>query len=158
MRGVAMSGTSFEPSIIAFCCHFCAYNAADLAGSLRVPYPPSVRIIKVMCTGRIDMRFMLRCLAEGADGVLAAGCLEGECHYMEGNLRARKRIDGIKRQLDETGIEPERLRMINISASDGPLFARLVTEFAADLKQMGPSPVRLTERKVWEEHRDRSRT
>lgn len=152
-----MSDGDFEPRILAFCCQYCTYNAADLAGSLRLSYPPSIRIIRVMCTGRVDIRHLLRGLSEGADGILVAGCLEGECHFLEGNLRAKKRVDRARQLAAEVGIEPERLRMVTLSASDGPKFAEEATEFHEKILELGPNPVRVRDRKAWEESRDRRR-
>ena len=108
---------TFEPKIIAFCCHYCAYASADLAGSMRLQYPSGVRIIRTPCTGRLETEYYMRAFENGADGVLVAGCLEGGCHFIEGNLLAKKRVAAIRDILEESGIEKERLRMVNISAA-----------------------------------------
>ena len=109
----------FEPEIIVFACHYCAYAAADLAGSMRLQYPSNIRMIKLPCTGKLEVIHLLRAIEAGADGVYAAGCLEGECHYLKGNLWARKRVNHVKELLAEVGIEPERVEMFNMSSADG---------------------------------------
>ncbi len=113
----------FEPEIIVFACHYCAYAAADLAGSMRLQYPTNIRMIKLPCTGKIEVIHLLKALEAGADGVYAAGCMEGECHYLKGNLWARKRVDYVKKLLDELGIDPGRVEMYNMSSAMGPAFA-----------------------------------
>jgi F420-non-reducing hydrogenase iron-sulfur subunit len=131
----------FEPRLVAFCCHYCAYTAADLAGSMRVQYPPNVRIIRTPCTGKLEIEYFMKALEDGADGVLVAGCLEGGCHFMQGNLRARRRVDYARQLLAETGFEPERLRMVNVSAAMGRPLAGIITDMVETLRRMGPSPV-----------------
>ncbi|SLM28457.1 F420-non-reducing hydrogenase iron-sulfur subunit D [Desulfamplus magnetovallimortis] len=133
----------FEPQIVGFCCRFCAYAAADLAGSMRLSYPESIKIIQVPCTGRIDVIHILRALEEGADGVMVAGCLEGECHFLTGNLKAKKRIGSVKRILEQIGIEPERVAMFNLSSAMGARFAEIATEMTEIIRKIGPSKVRL---------------
>lgn len=133
---------NFEPEIIVFACHYCAYAAADLAGSMRLQYPSNIRMIKLPCTGKLEVIHLLRALEGGADGVYAAGCLEGECHYLKGNLWARKRIDHVKKLLAEVGIEPERVEMYNMSSAMGARFAEAATEFTQRIKELGPSPVK----------------
>ena len=130
----------FEPQIVAFCCRHCAYAAADLAGSTRLSYPTSLKILELPCTGRADMLQMLRTLEEGADGVLVAGCLPGTCHYMKGNLHARQRVDYVRGLLADIGLDSERVRMVNVSAAMGGLFAELAAEFAETVKKLGPNP------------------
>jgi F420-non-reducing hydrogenase iron-sulfur subunit len=130
----------FEPQIVAFCCRHCAYAAADLAGSTRLSYPTSLKILELPCTGRADMLQMLRTLEEGADGVLVAGCLPGTCHYMKGNLHARQRVDYVRGLLPDIGLDSERVRMVNVSAAMGGLFAELAAEFAETVKTLGPNP------------------
>jgi coenzyme F420-reducing hydrogenase delta subunit len=117
---------NWEPRIIAFCCNYCAYAAADLAGSKRMQYPANVRIIHSPCTGKIEMEHILEAFEKGIDGVLVAGCLEGGCHFLEGNLRARKRTDRIREILDEIGVGGERLKMVNLSAAMAPTFVERV--------------------------------
>jgi F420-non-reducing hydrogenase iron-sulfur subunit len=132
----------FEPEIIVFACHYCAYAAADLAGSMRLQYPSNIRMIKLPCTGKLEVIHLLRAIEAGADGVYAAGCLEGECHYLKGNLWARKRVNHVKELLAEVGIEPERVEMYNMSSAMGAKFAEVATEFTERIKQLGPSPVK----------------
>lgn len=117
------------PKIIAFCCHYCAFTAADLAGTMRQQYPTSVRIVRLPCTGKVDVDMLLRAFYEGADGVMVAGCEEGSCHFIHGNLRAKKRVAYAKQLLRETGMDPEKLEMYHIAASQGPLFAQRAREF-----------------------------
>lgn len=131
-----------EPIILAFCCHYCAYAAADLAGSMRLQYPSNVRVLRLPCTGKIEVNYILTAFEHGVDGVIVAGCLEGGCHFLEGNLRARKRVERAKKILAEVGLEPERLEMFNLSSAEGPRFAEIVTEMHGRLKQMGVSPLR----------------
>ena len=131
--------TTFEPRIIAFCCMHCAYAAADLAGSSRIPYPPSLKIVAIPCTGRTDMGHMLKSFEDGADGVLVAGCLEGRCHFQSGNLYARQRVEHVSELLEKIGLEKERARMINVSAGMGARFAELANEFAETITGLGPT-------------------
>ena len=131
--------SEFEPKIIAYCCDFCAFAAADLAGAMRLQYPPSVRIIRLPCTGKVDAIHLMKAFEEGADGVFVAGCLEGQCHYLEGNLRARKRVAYVKRLLAEVQIEPERIDMFNLSSAMGGRFAEIVEEMTQRIKELGPA-------------------
>jgi F420-non-reducing hydrogenase iron-sulfur subunit len=128
-----------EPKIVAFCCNFCAFAAADLAGAMRIQYPPNVRIVRLPCTGKVDPLLLMKAFEQGADGVFVAGCLEGECHFLEGNLRAKKRVTYVKRLLEEVNIEPERLEMFNLSSADGPRFAEIVEEMTKRIKPLGPT-------------------
>ncbi|MFC1539570.1 hydrogenase iron-sulfur subunit [Candidatus Latescibacterota bacterium] len=123
-----------DPIIIAFCCHYCAFTAADLAGTMRQQYPTNVRIVRLPCTGKVDIGMMLHAFVSGADGVMVAGCEDGSCHFMSGNLRAIKRVTKAKKLLEETGVNPERLDMFHIAASQGPLFAQKATEFTERIK------------------------
>jgi coenzyme F420-reducing hydrogenase delta subunit len=132
---------NFEPKIVAFCCTYCTYAAADLAGSMRIQYPPNIRIIKTPCTGRLEARFFMRAFERGADGVLVAGCLEGGCHFIEGNLYAKKRVNYTRKMLAELGLEEERLRMVNVAASMGRPFTELVTDMVETVRKLGPSPL-----------------
>jgi coenzyme F420-reducing hydrogenase delta subunit len=132
----------FEPEIIVFACHYCAYAAADLAGSMRLQYPSNIRMIKLPCTGKLEVIHLLKALETGADGVYAAGCLEGQCHYLEGNLWARKRITHVKTLLEELGMDPERVDMFNMSSAMGPEFARTARDFTERIRRLGPNPVR----------------
>lgn len=131
----------FEPVIVAFCCHYCAYAAADLAGSMRLQYPPNVRVIRLPCTGKIDVIHILRALEDGADGVMVAGCLEGNCHYEKGNLYAKRRVYYAKKLIQELGLEPERVEMFNMSSSEGPRFAETATLMTERVKRLGLTPV-----------------
>ena len=132
----------WEPRIIAFCCNYCAYAAADLAGSKRMQYPVNVRIIHAPCTGKIEMEHILEAFEKGVDGILVAGCLEGGCHFLEGNLRARKRTDRIREMLDEIGVGGERLMMVNLSAAMAPTFVARVREIVEKVRALGPSPLK----------------
>jgi len=131
--------SEFEPKIVAYCCNFCAFAAADLAGAMRVQYPPNVRIIRLPCTGKIDAIHLMKAFEDGADGVFVAGCLEGQCHYLEGNLRAKKRVAYVKRLLAEVGIEPGRAEMFNLSSAEGGRFAEIVEEMTQRIKELGPA-------------------
>ena len=131
--------SNYEPQIIAFCCMHCAYAAADLAGSSRIAYPPSLKIVAIPCTGRTDMGHILKTFEDGADGVLVAGCLEGRCHFQTGNLYARQRVEHVADLLEQIGLESERARMINISAGMGAKFAELANEFAETVSALGPT-------------------
>lgn len=133
---------NFEPEIVAFCCHYCAYTAADMAGSKRISYPPNVKIIRVPCTGKVDAIHMMKAFEKGADGVYVAGCLEGDCHFKNGNTRAGKRLLYVQKYLEELGWEKERLAMINMSAGMGEKFARTAREFTQMIKELGPSPIK----------------
>lgn len=132
---------TFEPKIIAFCCYYCAYAAADLAGSLRLQYPANIRMIELPCSGKIEHNLLLTAFEEGADGVYVAGCMEGDCHFLKGNIRARKRVEAVKKMLDELGIGGERLEMFNLSGSMGPRFAEIAREMTEHIRQLGPSPL-----------------
>ncbi len=132
----------FEPVIVAFCCHYCAYTAADMAGSQRLPYPANVKIIRVPCSGKVDALHMVKAFEKGADGVYVAGCLEGDCHFKNGNLRAARRIDYVKSYLEEIGIEGERLQMVHVSAGMGQRFAQIASEITEKIRQLGPSPIK----------------
>lgn len=131
----------FEPKIVAFCCHYCAYGAADLAGSMRLQYPPNIRVVRLPCTGKVDVLYLLRAFEEGADGVYVAGCLEGNCHFLNGNIMARKRVAYAKKLLDQIGLGGERLEMYNMSASMGTKFAEVATEMTGRIKDLGPNPL-----------------
>jgi len=130
--------SDFEPKIVAYCCNFCAFAAADLAGAMRVQYPPNVRIIRLPCTGKVDAILLMKALEDGADGVFIAGCLEGECHFLEGNLRAKKRVAYVKRLLNEVGTNPARVEMFNLSSAMGGRFAEIVEEMTQRIRALGP--------------------
>ncbi len=133
-------GGNFEPAIVAFCCRHCAYAAADLAGSARLSYPSSLKIVQLPCTGRVDVLHVLRALEDGADGIMIAGCLPGTCHYLKGNLHAQQRVDYVRGLLAEIGLEDERVCMVNVSAAMGVRFAELATELVEAVKELGPNP------------------
>lgn len=129
---------SREPKIVAFCCHYCAFTAADLAGTMRQQYPVNVRIVRLPCSGKADVNMILQAFIAGADGVMIAGCEEGSCHFIHGNLRAIKRVRYAKKLLEETGINPNRLEMYHIAASEGPKFAQRAREFTERIAGIGP--------------------
>ena len=128
-----------EPRIIGFLCHWCSYAGADMAGTSRMKQPASVRIIRLPCTGRINPLLPLKALLDGADGVLVSGCHPGDCHYREGNLYARRRLEMLHRFLSFAGIDPKRLRYVWVSASEGQRWQEIVTEFTQQIKELGPS-------------------
>ena len=131
----------FEPKIVGFLCNWCSYAGADLAGVSRIQYPPNIRVVRVMCSGRIDPSFILEAFKDGADGVLVAGChLPSDCHYLSGNFKALRRITLLKKVLKEFGIESERLRLEWISASEGDKFAAIVRDMVEEIKKLGPNP------------------
>ena len=132
----------FEPIVVAFCCNWCSYAGADLAGTSRLQYPPNIRIVRVMCSGMVHPNHIMDALTKGADGVLVCGCHPGDCHYLDGNLKAEKRAEAIELMLEDFGLEPERFRLAWISASEGPRFAQVMTEMVEDVKAVGPSPYR----------------
>jgi len=141
----AGKGNGFEPKIVAFCCHYCAYAAADLAGSLRLQYPTNIRIVKIPCSGRLDAQHILDAFEEGADGVMVAGCLEGDCHFQTGNLHAKRRVRWLQGLLKEIGLDGERLQMCNMSSAMGGEFGEAATEMTERVKELGPSPLRKSE-------------
>jgi len=133
--------TEFEPKIIGFLCNWCSYAGADLAGVSRIQYPANIRVIRVMCSGRVDPVIVLEMLANGADGVIVTGCHPGECHYMEGNLQAERKIKMLKKLISRTGLESERLRLEWVSASEGARFAEVIKDFTNQLRNLGASPL-----------------
>lgn len=128
----------WEPKIVAFLCNWCSYAGADLAGVSRIQYPPTVRVIRVMCTGRMNPSFVIKAFQNGADGVLVAGCHPGDCHYIQGNLYARRRYSVLSELIEFLGIERERFMMSWVSASEGGKFAKVVTELTDRVKKLGP--------------------
>jgi len=132
----------FEPNILGILCNWCTYAGADLAGTARMQYPPNVRVIRVMCTGRLDPAFVLKALSLGADGVLVSGCHIGDCHYLAGNFKARRRVALIRKLLEEYGYDRERLRMTFVSASEGALWAEVVQDMVNTIKKLGPNPLK----------------
>jgi F420-non-reducing hydrogenase iron-sulfur subunit len=134
---------AFEPRIVGFLCNWCSYTGADLAGTSRLQYAPNVRVIRVMCSARIDPTFVVKALAEGADGVLVCGCHPGDCHYVEGNYKTMRRFAALKRVLRAQGIEEERVRLEWVSASEGARFAEIVDDMTERTRKLGPSRVKL---------------
>jgi F420-non-reducing hydrogenase iron-sulfur subunit len=132
----------FEPKIVAFFCNWCSYAAADLAGTSRMQYPPNVRTIRVMCSGRVSDFLILKAFAMGADGVLVGGCHPGDCHYIKGNLSARRRVAGLKPFLKAIGISSDRLRLQWIGASEGKKMADTMSNFTETIRKLGPSPLK----------------
>jgi F420-non-reducing hydrogenase iron-sulfur subunit len=132
----------FEPRIIAFLCNWCTYTAADLAGTSRIQYAPNLRIIRLMCSGQLDPIYVAKAILEGADGVLIGGCHPGDCHYQSGNYKARRRVAMIHQVLEHLGLEPERVWLRWISASEGQYFADTVTEMVETIRDLGPSGLR----------------
>ncbi len=133
----------FEPIIIAFVCNWCTYTAADLAGTSRLKYPANVRLIRVMCTGMVDPKYIIKTLLEGADAVLISGCHPGDCHYINGNYKARRRIKLLHALLPQFGFERERVKLTWIGASDGIEFAETIAEMVKEIKMLGPVKTKL---------------
>ena len=132
-------------NIIAFCCNWCSYAGADLAGVSRLQYPANVKIIRIMCTGRLDPQHVLHAFELGIDGVLVCGCHIGDCHYISGNKKAEVRIEMLKKLMDMIGIDPNRLRLEWISASEGTLFAETVKEFKEHIEQLGKNKLKIAQ-------------
>ncbi len=130
--------SEIEPNIVAFLCNWCSYAGADLTGTTRTSYPPTVKVIRVMCTGRVNPLFVAQALHRGADGVLISGCHPGECHYMKGNFLARRRFMMMKNLLEFMGYDPRRIRMSWVSASEGKKFAEVISEVTRDIAELGP--------------------
>jgi len=137
-----MSAEKWSPHIIGFACNWCTYAGADLAGTSRLSYPPNATLIRVMCTGRIDMQHILAAFAQGADGVFIGGCHPGDCHYLSGNYKAQARVALVRRLLEQFGIDPGRLRLEWISAGEGPRFAEVMADFTGHIRQLGPNAVK----------------
>lgn len=132
----------YEPKILAFVCNWCTYTGADLAGTSRIQYPPNVRIIRLMCSGAVDPVYVLKTITEGVDGVLIGGCHPGDCHYTNGNYKARRRIAILKTVLKGIGFDEDRVMLRWISASEGRKFAETISEFVDILKEKGPSEMK----------------
>jgi coenzyme F420-reducing hydrogenase delta subunit len=131
-----------EPVIVAFVCNWCTYTAADLAGTSRLIYPQNVRLIRMMCTGMVDPKFVIKALLQGADAVLISGCHPGDCHYINGNFKARRRVKLLKEILPKFGFDERRLKLTWIGASEGHEFAHTIKEMVEEVKKLGPNPVR----------------
>jgi F420-non-reducing hydrogenase iron-sulfur subunit len=137
-----MDGTDgFEPKIIGFCCNWCAYVGADLAGISRIQYPSNLRMIRVMCSGAIEVTYIMEALQKGADGVFIGGCHPGDCHYQAGNYKTLRKIILAKQMLAQLGISPQRLKLEWVSAAEGQRFAQVVTDFIEEVKKLGPNPL-----------------
>ena len=132
----------FEPKIVSFLCNWCSYTGADLAGTSRMKYASNIRVIRVMCSGRVDPTFVLKSFREGADGVLICGCHPGDCHYHEGNYKCLRRYHFLKKYIAQMGLNPDRLKLAWISASEGKEFAHLADEMAETIKSLGPCKVK----------------
>lgn len=141
-EAISVEAQVFEPRIIAFLCNWCTYTGADLAGTSRLQYPPNIRVIRLMCSGALDPVYVLKALLEGADGVLIGGCHPGDCHYVSGNYKARRRVAILKEVLKQTGFDEERVWLRWISASEGRLFADTVEEMVGQLREKGPNPLK----------------
>jgi len=131
----------YQPKILALICTYCTYTAADMAGSMRLQYPPNVRVVKLLCTGKVDVLYLLKAFEAGADAVMVSGCEIGDCHFLEGNLRAKERVAHAKTLLDEVGLGADRLEMFHIGASDAPKWAEAVTMMTRRARELGPNPL-----------------
>ena len=138
MTEPSQTNSEWEPKIIGFLCNWCSYTGADLAGTSRLQYPPNIRIIKVMCSGRVNPQFVLKAFQEGADGVLVSGCHPGDCHYIEGNYHAKRKLTLTTDLMEFMGVDPKRFQISWVSASEGKKFAEVVTKFTAQVKELGP--------------------
>jgi F420-non-reducing hydrogenase iron-sulfur subunit len=148
-KGEKMS-EGYNPKVLGICCRWCSYAGADLAGAMRLQYPPAVKIMMVPCTGRVDILHILKAFEAGGDAVFVSGCHEGDCHYLAGNIQARKRVAKIKKVMAEIGLEAERLEMFWVSSAEGPQFARVATEMTKLALKLGPNPVKREDRAAWE--------
>jgi len=133
---------AYEPTIVAFLCNWCTFTAADLAGTSRLVYPANVKIIRMMCSGMVDPKYVVKSFLEGADGVLIGGCWPGDCHYINGNMKARRRVALLHEVVDQVGIDRERLWLRWVAASEGNMFAEVVEQMTSKLREMGPNPWR----------------
>jgi len=132
----------FEPKIIAFCCHYCALAAADVAGKMEFQFPPTVRVIRVLCTGKVEVLHLLKALEAGADGVLVIGCKFGECYFKEGNYRAQKKVERAKSLIQEVGLEQGRLRFDFVPGPAPKKFSNIISSMTEEVKSLGPNPLR----------------
>ncbi|MHA1902844.1 MAG: hydrogenase iron-sulfur subunit [Candidatus Thorarchaeota archaeon] len=136
-----MSTAKFEPNIVAFTCNWCSYGGADLAGISRIQYPPNAKVIRLMCSGRVDPMMVIEAFKSGADGVMVTGCHPGDCHYSTGNLRTEARFHALSSAMESIGLSPERLRLLWASASEGQQWADGIRTMTEDLRKLGPSPL-----------------
>jgi coenzyme F420-reducing hydrogenase delta subunit len=132
----------WQPKIVTFCCNWCSYAGADLAGVSRLQMPTNFLVIRTMCSARVDPEFVLRAFAKGADGVLVLGCHPADCHYIGGNYRTRRRIALLRMLLEQYGFDPERLRLEWVSASEGPKFQKTIKDFTEKIRELGPNPLK----------------
>ncbi len=130
--------STFEPVIIGFTCNWCSYRAADMAGTARIKYPPNIRLIRLMCSGRLDPTFVIKAFSHGADGVMITGCHPGDCHYVEQNYKALRRFLLLRRVLTQMGVEPQRLKLVWASAGEGNRLAIEITKFVEEVRSLGP--------------------
>jgi coenzyme F420-reducing hydrogenase delta subunit len=135
---------SFEPDVLGFACNWCGYAGADQAGMNKMQYPANIKLLRVMCLGRVDTNLVLEAFQKGFDGIMLVGCHIGDCHYISGNKNAVLVVERLRNILHYLGIEPERLRIEEVSGGEGPLFVKVVTEFIEELKELGPSPLTIT--------------
>lgn len=129
---------NFEPMVVGFVCNWCSFRAADMAGTARMKYPPNIRLIRTMCSGRVDPAFVIKAFASGADGVIIMGCHLGDCHYVEQNYKTMRRVNLLKRTLTQMGIEPGRLKLVWASAAEGGLLVEHFTKFVEEVRALGP--------------------
>jgi F420-non-reducing hydrogenase iron-sulfur subunit len=134
--------SDYEPTIVAFLCNWCTFTAADLAGTSRLPYPPNVKIVRMMCSGMVDPKYVIKAFLEGADGVFIGGCWPGDCHYINGNYKARRRVALLTEILKQFGVGEERLWLRWVAASEGNMFQEVITDMTQKLKELGPSPLK----------------
>ena len=146
-----MSEDTFEPKIVGFLCNWCSYTASDLAGTARMKYAPNVRVIRVMCSGRVDPTFLLKAFSMGADGVMIAGCHPGDCHYVEQNYKTIRRFQMLKHTLKQLGVEDKRVKLVWASAAEGQQLADFIDELVDDVRKLGP----LNWQGNWEENGER---
>jgi coenzyme F420-reducing hydrogenase delta subunit len=137
-----VEGAAWEPQIITFCCNWCSYAGADLAGVSRLQMPTNFLVIRTMCSARVDPEFVLRAFSKGADGILILGCHPADCHYIGGNYRTRRRIALLRMLLEQYGFDPDRLKLEWVSASEGPKFQQTITDFVNQIKELGPNPIK----------------
>ncbi|MHA1229364.1 MAG: hydrogenase iron-sulfur subunit [Candidatus Helarchaeota archaeon] len=148
-----MMTEKFEPYILGIFCNWCSYAGADAAGTSRMQRPANLRIIRVMCSGRVDATFILKALEKGADGVLICGCHPGDCHYVEGNYKTERKVPIIQKLISQFGINPKRVKLQWISASEGVELTELVKEYVEEIRELGPNPMKKEEREKWEKER-----
>jgi len=132
----------FDPTILAFCCNWCSYAGADLAGVSRLQMPPNVHVIRVMCSASVKPEYLMKAVSQGVDGVLVLGCHIGDCHYMTGNHRTAKRVPLVKKIMGDVGLDERRVRLDWVSAAEGEKFQKVITEFVNEIKELGPNPLR----------------